>query len=187
MSGQSSSLTFLASHEIAARFADTYQSAEWRDLPDCKDKDSFLFASSRNNHMEYDLRQLIREFPCEGLAYLRKWDEIFNRPPWIVALHGARLTGAIVDIHQFLSLLREQPARCASCLYYGPSESDVDEALRMPVPSSFGEARDRYDEYRRRGDGDDIRSLVSFLHAHALLLESARAHDLSAMYALWAY
>jgi hypothetical protein len=188
MSGQSSSLTVLASHEIAARFTDTYESEEWRDLLDCKDKDSLLFASSRNNHMEHDLRRLIREFPCEGLAYLRKWDEIINRPAWIVALHGARLTGAIVGIHRFFSLLREQPAKCASCLYYGPSESDVDEALRMPVPSSFGEARDRYNEYRHRSDGgDDIWSLVSFLHAHVLLLESARARDLSAMYALWAY
>jgi hypothetical protein len=188
MSGQSSSLTVLTSHEIAARFRETYESEAWRNLPDCKDKDSVLFASSRNNHMEYDLRRLMLEFPCGGLAYLRKWDEIINRPAWVVALQDARLTDAIVGIHRFFSLLREQPARCASCLHYGPSESDVAEALRMPVPSSFAEARDRYDEYRRRSDGgDDIWSLVSFLHAHVLLLESARARDLSALYALWAY
>ncbi len=137
MSVQSISITFLATHEIAARFTDTVESPGLRDLPENIDRDFFLYVSSRNNATEHDLRVLVEAFQCGGLSYLRQWDEIVNRPPWIVALHGTRLTDAIAGIHHLVSALREEPARCALLIPFGPSESDVVEALQMPAPASF--------------------------------------------------
>jgi hypothetical protein len=186
MSGLSTSATFLTSHEVAVPFSNV-ESDDWRALPKSIDKDLLLYASSRNNHMEYDLRLLIKEFQCAGLGYFRAWDEVCNPRPWIVALDGTRLADAIAGIHDFLSLLREQPGKCASLLSCGSPECEVDEALRMPMPAGFNEARDRYLQYRRGSDGDTVWCLVSFLHAHVLLLEAGRTHDLSAVYALGLY
>lgn len=188
MSGLSVSLTFLLSCERASLFVNAVEVEKWARLPEFENKEDFLYASSRNNGIEYDLRALLKAFQCQELSYFRDWDEIINRPPWTVALMGPTLGNAIAGFNRFMSSLRENPARCASVLSGRSSEYEIAEAVRMPAPATFHEAHKRYEQYQRSSDGgDDGWSLVSFLYAHTLLLETAYSRNLSAGYALWLY
>jgi len=192
MSGLSASLTFLLSHADAATFVNAVGTKNWSAvLPEYGKEDEFLYASSRNNYMEYALRAVLKEFQCEGLSYLRRWDEIINRPPWAVALEDASLDRAVQDQRRLIRLMQDNPAKSAALIYGAPDsvlEREVAEAAAMSVPDSFGEAYRRYQQLRHKSDGgDDAWALISFLHAHTQLLGMARARNMAAVYALWLY
>lgn len=191
MSGLSASLTFLLAHPDAVTFVQAVETKSWSAvLPEYGKEGEFLYASSRNNHMEYALRAVLKEFQCEGLSYFRAWDQIINRPPWAVALEGASVDRAVQDMGCLIELIQRNPARSAA-LIYGTADGFVDEvgdASAMPVLNSFGEAYERYQLLSHKSDGgDDAWALISFLHAHIQLVGTARARNMAAVYALWLY
>ena len=190
MSKLSHSVTFLLPHMEAAALVEA-RSTHWSAIPPgtgTGTDDLFLYASSRNNHMEYALRELVRAFPFGGLSYLRSWDEVINSPPWLAALHGVGLSSAIDGLRAMLDTLREQPAKCSVLIHQGADpafELDVKDALAVPEPQAFKAALELYRENRQRNEGDDAGSLVSFLRAHMQLLQEAQNRGHAAIYGLW--
>src|SRR5262245_40334189 len=88
MYGISTSITFLLPHAEAAALVQRSKSGDLVSMLPAKD-DRSLVATSRNNQMEYALRALMKAFPSDGLSYLRRWDEVHDKPPWITAIRGA--------------------------------------------------------------------------------------------------
>lgn len=188
MSGLSISVTLVLPHEVAAPFAAPVEVDELKGLPEFPDKDHFLYASSRNNHMDHDLRVMLKAYQPAGTAYFRPWDEIIGRPSWIVSLRGRQLDDAVQGIGMLIMMMRENLEQTESLFEGGVDADELADALYMDRPFSFAEARGLYDEYCERSDGgDDVWCLVSYLHAHALLLKEAYESDMSVVYAVQLY
>lgn len=194
MSGDSLSLTFLvpASDVCAAVKAVESDDMSVVDSAYNKFRDHFLSAISRNNHLEFELRALVKEFGSEKLGYVGEWEEIINcGAPHVAAISGEHLDHAIVGLRLLISELREHPERCLSFLNRNGERylaEEVADALAMTPPSSFGDAEKAFRSYSQNtDDADDIWTILAFAYAQCSLLEFAQIEGLSVVYAVWLY
>jgi hypothetical protein len=120
--------------------------------------DNGMHGASRNNALEWTLNAVLRELQVAGLAYLRKGFD--------------PKTGATLDGGPWATLLQpHELAPAAASL-----RALVHLARRQPAA---GDAS--------RDDGDDFRSLFSFVQAQALALEQAHEQGCCVLHAAWFY
>jgi hypothetical protein len=147
-----------------------------------------LRTRSRNNWLEYQIHLLVKGFEQNELAYFsRKFEpEVRGHEMSAVALYGDELISAVHGLRQLIASMKALPAMTASLLVTEYAETAVVEALAYS-PQSIAEAIKHTQECCKANEGDDVWTLVSFLHGHLLMLDYAKCNALAAVYVLWLY
>jgi hypothetical protein len=142
--------------------------------------DRVLYATCRNNWLEFHVHRLVEEFGRDELSYLGTSHTL---------LADERLRKTICAVEELIVKILEWPALCASMLdgdTKGYTEREVLDAFAAP-PKCLAEAFTRFETCRRWDEGDDLPTLAAFLYAHNSVLRYASTSGLTALYLLWLY
>jgi hypothetical protein len=155
--------------------------------------DSGMYGASRNNALEWTLNAMLRELRVPGLAYLRKGFDpqtgaTLDGGPWATLLQPHELAPAAASLRAVVDLARRQPAAVVAAMGDGSRGFGADDLLAAVPddPATWVDARVAYSD-ASRDDGDDFRSLFSFVQAQALALEQAHEQGCCILHAAWFY
>ena len=145
-------------------------------------KDSLcLYTTSRNNHLEGGLVEVVREFGEQSVAYLGLAS---------TALVDQTLTDAIRGTQNLITAAEATPSRFVAALEEGGClggyTADEVHAAFANRPPTVHDATKTF-QFAGGGDHDDLPAVAAFFHGHLAVLEAARERNLSVAYLLWLY
>lgn len=167
---------------MAANDGDTTPLSEY--VPN---NDNWLFASSRNNWVDYHVYLLVKKIRPFGVSYLSKGFEGKRciSEGWVAtALNDQYLSQAIEGLRYVLANF-PRDIDMATEILDNAYVTNADIALLESTPSSIDDALARYRYHRSAGDGDDGATLIAFLQGHLSVLEFASDHSMSALYVVY--
>ena len=193
MSGQSTTFTFVCDSERRVSVLAGLPNNDLSAIDDLSE-DNMLYGSSRNNAMEWSLNHLIRKCGLPGLQHLQKgFDPATGATVdggwWPTWLAPDELPRTVAALDALLERARTEPAQMLAALGdqgYGCEPDDL-RALAIATPASRADAAAAYRKARQGNDGDDVHSLIAFVHAHRAMLDLARMRGNGAMYLAFLY
>jgi len=182
MSGISTSITWICSRESAGLLAAAInQAADWSNIEPW-DEQRTLCVTSRNNHLEYNIRRLFAEFVMEGASYFRTEEAYVKQgqQAFAAAVYGADLEQASHGLKSLLDAMKDDPAKCVAPWQGIYSAAEIQEQQRVPLPDTFEYAKALVAE---GDDNDRFRDAMVFLQAHYLAVQQALIERRAILYA----